>query len=167
MLPKLVASVGQVGGGHCRLHLRCPRERFFASMDAANVDLKAFSEDFYRQDLWRFSSTGAGNAALSQKRDRCMVRVDDFADSRPQRFAHELQQMTQWVVDNLGPAVPMHFTAFHPDWKMRDIRQHPGGQPDACQGHRHQQRRTLCLHRQCSRQQWRQHLVSPMWIVVD
>jgi len=33
----------------------------------------------------------------------------------------ELEQMTQWVVENLGPDVPWHFTAFHPDWRMRDI----------------------------------------------
>ena len=28
--------------------------------------------------------------------------------------------MTRWVVKHLGPDVPIHFTAFHPDWKMRD-----------------------------------------------
>ncbi|MEE8286268.1 MAG: AmmeMemoRadiSam system radical SAM enzyme, partial [Gammaproteobacteria bacterium] len=33
----------------------------------------------------------------------------------------ELREMTQWVVEHLGPDVPMHFTAFHPDWKMRDV----------------------------------------------
>jgi len=35
----------------------------------------------------------------------------------------ELEAMTQWVVENLGPDVPMHFSAFHPDWKMLDKRQ--------------------------------------------
>jgi pyruvate formate lyase activating enzyme len=33
----------------------------------------------------------------------------------------ELEAMTRWVVEHLGPAVPMHFTAFHPDWKMMDV----------------------------------------------
>ena len=33
----------------------------------------------------------------------------------------ELEQMTHWVVDNLGPDVPWHFTAFHPDWRMTDV----------------------------------------------
>jgi pyruvate formate lyase activating enzyme len=28
--------------------------------------------------------------------------------------------MTGWIVEHLGPDVPIHFTAFHPDWKMRD-----------------------------------------------
>jgi len=35
--------------------------------------------------------------------------------------ADEIDQMTQWVVKELGPDVPMHFTAFHPDWKMQDV----------------------------------------------
>ena len=37
----------------------------------------------------------------------------------------ELNEMTSWVVEHLGPDVPMHFTAFHPDWKMRDIQRTP------------------------------------------
>ncbi len=37
----------------------------------------------------------------------------------------EIEELTQWVVERLGPDVPLHFTAFHPDWKMTDTPRTP------------------------------------------
>ncbi|MDX1655614.1 MAG: AmmeMemoRadiSam system radical SAM enzyme, partial [Candidatus Competibacteraceae bacterium] len=98
-----------------------PARAFFAEMDAANVDLKAFTERFY----WKVCG---GHLAPVLETLRYLVHETDVGvelttllipgehDSEA-----ELQEMTQWVVENLGPDVPMHFTAFHPDWKMQDI----------------------------------------------
>ncbi|MDO8330928.1 MAG: AmmeMemoRadiSam system radical SAM enzyme [Fluviicoccus sp.] len=98
-----------------------PREEFFRHMDAANVDLKGFSEDFY------YKTTGAHLQPVLEtlmwlKRETPVwlelttLLIPGLNDSDA-----ELQAMTQWVVEQLGPDVPMHFTAFHPDYKMRDI----------------------------------------------
>jgi pyruvate formate lyase activating enzyme len=97
-----------------------PRAEFYQWMDAANIDLKAFSEDFYHK------ITGGHLQAVLETLlylkhetpvwfELTTLIIPDENDSEA-----ELQAMTQWVVENLGPDVPMHFTAFHPDWKMTD-----------------------------------------------
>lgn len=97
-----------------------PRREFYRYLDAANVDLKGFTEDFYRRlcaaelqpvlDTLRY---------LKQETDvwfELTTLLIPGANDSPE----ELDAMTQWVVENLGPDVPMHFTAFHPDYKMMD-----------------------------------------------
>jgi pyruvate formate lyase activating enzyme len=97
-----------------------PRVEFFAHMDAANVDLKAFTEDFYRHVCG--GQLGAVQETLRYLKHETAVwfelttlLIPDLNDSDA-----ELDRMTSWVVDDLGPDVPMHFTAFHPDFKMMD-----------------------------------------------
>jgi pyruvate formate lyase activating enzyme len=98
-----------------------PRREFYRHMDAANVDLKAFTEEFY----WKLSGAhlqAVLDTLLYLKHETNVwfelttLLIPGHNDSD-----QELEAMTQWVVENLGPDVPMHFTAFHPDWKMRDI----------------------------------------------
>ncbi|MEN8108674.1 MAG: AmmeMemoRadiSam system radical SAM enzyme [Pseudomonadota bacterium] len=97
-----------------------PRREFFHYIDAANVDLKAFSEEFY----WKI--TGAHlqpvldtlvylkqETAVWFELTTLLIPGENDSDA-------ELNEMTAWVVENLGPDLPMHFTAFHPDWKMLD-----------------------------------------------
>jgi pyruvate formate lyase activating enzyme len=97
-----------------------PRREFFAAMDAANVDLKAFSEKFYKEVC--SAELGAVLDTLVYLRHETDVwfeittlLVPDENDSEA-----ELEAMSAWVFENLGPDVPWHFTAFHPDYKMRD-----------------------------------------------
>ena len=98
-----------------------PRQEFFAHMDAANIDLKAFTDDFY------FKLTGAHlqpvlDTLLYLKHEtNVWFELTTLLIPGKNDSDEELHSMTQWVVENLGPDVPMHFTAFHPDWKMRDI----------------------------------------------
>ena len=95
-----------------------PRREFYSKMDAANVDLKAFTEEFY------FRQTGAHLQpvldTLKYLRQETGVWVElttllipGYNDS-----AHEIGQMCEWIVKELGTDVPLHFTAFHPDYKM-------------------------------------------------
>jgi pyruvate formate lyase activating enzyme len=95
-----------------------PRREFFAKMDAANVDLKAFTEEFY------FKQTGAHLQpvldTLKYLRQETNVWIElttllipGYNDS-----AHEIGQMCEWIAKELGTDVPLHFTAFHPDYKM-------------------------------------------------
>jgi len=98
-----------------------PRREFFAAMDAANIDLKAFSEDFYRRQCsGELEPVKQTLEYLAQKTDVWIelttLLIPGLNDSPP-----ELDDMTAWVVDRLGPEVPMHFSAFHPAHKLRDI----------------------------------------------
>ena len=102
-----------------------PRREFYAHMDAANVDLKGFSEDFY-QKLCAGELQPVLETLLYLKHETevwfelTTLLIPGWNDSTA-----ELEEMTAWVVENLGPDVPMHFTAFHPDYKMRDLPRTP------------------------------------------
>ncbi|WP_027708077.1 AmmeMemoRadiSam system radical SAM enzyme [Zooshikella ganghwensis] len=97
-----------------------PRVPFFAAMDAANVDLKGFTERFYKKIC------GGALAPVLETLEYLYHETDVWFEITTLLIPDEndsdaeLQEMTQWVVEHLGPEVPMHFTAFHPDWKMLD-----------------------------------------------
>ena len=95
-------------------------------MDAANVDLKAFTEAFYRNVC-----SGALAAVLEtleylHHETTVWLEITTLLIPGENDSDDELDRMTRWVVDRLGPDVPMHFTAFHPDWKMLDKPATPG-----------------------------------------
>jgi pyruvate formate lyase activating enzyme len=102
-----------------------PRRAFFAKMDATNVDLKAFTDDFY------FNLTGARlQPVLDTLKYLCQetdvwVEITTLLIPGKNDSDDEILAMSQWIHRELGGAVPLHFTAFHPDWKMRDIRATP------------------------------------------
>ena len=96
------------------------REELFAHMDAANVDLKAFTEGFYR-------GTCAGHLQpVLETLEYIVHETDVWLEITTLLIPglndgdDELDELTRWVADRLGPSVPLHFTAFHPDWKLRD-----------------------------------------------
>jgi pyruvate formate lyase activating enzyme len=97
------------------------REEFFADMDAANVDLKAFSEDFY------FRLTGGHLEPVLDTLKYLRHETDIWLELTTLIIPghndsdEELGRLTRWVVDELGPDVPLHFSAFHPDYKMTDV----------------------------------------------
>jgi pyruvate formate lyase activating enzyme len=96
-----------------------PRAEFYRHIDAANVDLKGFTEDFYRHTCG--AELGAVLDTLRYLHETDVwfelttLLIPGLNDSPA-----ELDAMTSWVVENLGPDVPMHFTAFHPDYRMLD-----------------------------------------------
>jgi pyruvate formate lyase activating enzyme len=98
-----------------------PRKEFFQYMDAANIDLKAFTEDFY------FHLTGAHLQPVLDTIEYVANKTDVWLELTTLLIPgkndsdEELDRMTRWVVDSVGPDVPMHFSAFHPDWKMNDV----------------------------------------------
>jgi len=104
-----------------------PRAEFFAWMDAANIDLKGFSDAFYRRlSTARLQPVLETLEYLAHETDvwfeltTLLIPGENDSDA-------ELEAMTQWVVEHLGPDVPMHFTAFHPDYKMLDLPRTPPG----------------------------------------
>jgi len=98
-----------------------PRAEFYRYMDAANVDLKAFTEDFYHK------ITGSHLAPVLETLEYIKHETDVWLELTTLLIPgkndseKEINEMTAWVVEKLGPDVPMHFSAFHPDWKMQDV----------------------------------------------
>jgi pyruvate formate lyase activating enzyme len=96
-----------------------PRAEFFGHIDAANVDLKGFSEDFYRKvcgaELEEVLETLSYLATTDVWVELTTLLIPGLNDS-----SQEVEAMCRWVEANMGPDVPMHFTAFHPDFKMLD-----------------------------------------------
>ncbi len=96
-----------------------PREAFFGAMDAANVDLKAFTERFYRELCGARLQPVLDTLLYLKRETDVWFELTTLLIPGENDSPAELDAMTQWVVENLGPDVPMHFSAFHPDWKMR------------------------------------------------
>jgi pyruvate formate lyase activating enzyme len=97
------------------------RADFYSHVDAANVDLKAFTEDFY----WK--QTGAHLEAVKEtlvylaKETKVWLEITTLLIPGLNDSDAELEALTGWVRGALGPDVPLHFSAFHPDYKLKDI----------------------------------------------
>jgi pyruvate formate lyase activating enzyme len=96
-----------------------PRAEFYRHIDAANVDLKAFTEQFY------YKICGGALAPVLEtleylKGTDVWFEITTLLIPGENDSDDELDRLTQWVAERLGCDVPLHFTAFHPDWKMRD-----------------------------------------------
>jgi pyruvate formate lyase activating enzyme len=98
-----------------------PRAEFYHHMDAANVDLKAFTEDFYREIAKGRLDPVLDTLRYIKHETEVWLEITTLIIPGKNDGDSELERMTQWVVDQLGPDVPIHFTAFHPDWKMLDV----------------------------------------------
>ncbi|MCK5394658.1 MAG: AmmeMemoRadiSam system radical SAM enzyme, partial [Gammaproteobacteria bacterium] len=98
-----------------------PRKEFFQYMDAANVDLKAFTEEFYWKITGGHLQPILDTLIYLKHETDVWVETTTLLIPGKNDSEEELNEMTRWVVDNLGPDVPMHFTAFHPSWKMMDV----------------------------------------------
>ncbi|MCG8546523.1 MAG: AmmeMemoRadiSam system radical SAM enzyme, partial [Alphaproteobacteria bacterium] len=102
-----------------------PRVELYRHMDAVNIDLKAFTEGFYK----RLCTASLGPVLdtlvyLKHETDVWLeittLLIPDENDSEA-----ELTAMCEWIVENLGPGVPLHFSAFHPDYRMLDTPRTP------------------------------------------
>ena len=97
-----------------------PRREFYRWMDAANVDLKAFTERFYRQVCGGELAPVLDTLVYLARETDVWFELTTLLIPGENDSDEELDEMTRWVVAELGPEVPMHFTAFHPDFKMMD-----------------------------------------------
>ena len=95
-----------------------PRAEFYRSIDAANVDLKAFTERFYQQLCSAHLQPVLDTLIYLKHETNVWFEITNLLIPGENDSDQELHEMTQWVVENLGPDVPMHFSAFHPDYKM-------------------------------------------------
>jgi len=97
-----------------------PRAEFFLHMDAANVDLKAFTEGFYHQLCGGHLQPVLDTLEYLKRETEVWFEITTLLIPGENDADEELEAMTRWLVEHLGPDVPVHFTAFHPDWKLLD-----------------------------------------------
>jgi pyruvate formate lyase activating enzyme len=98
-----------------------PRKEFFAHMDAANVDLKAFTEDFYHKLTGGHLQPVLDTLEYIHNETDCWLEVTTLLIPGHNDSEQEIQRLCEWYMQHLGPDVPLHFSAFHPDYKMTDV----------------------------------------------
>jgi pyruvate formate lyase activating enzyme len=96
------------------------REELFGCMDAANVDLKAFTDRFYHKVCGGRLEPVLDTLAWLKHETNVWLEITTLLIPGENDGDDEIEALSRWVRERLGPDVPLHFTAFHPDWKMRD-----------------------------------------------
>jgi AmmeMemoRadiSam system radical SAM enzyme/AmmeMemoRadiSam system protein B/AmmeMemoRadiSam system protein A len=96
------------------------RGEFFAHMDAANVDLKAFTDEFYRKQTFSRLDPVLDTLRWLKRETNVWFEITNLMIPGENDAPDETAALCDWVLEHLGPDVPLHFTAFHPDFKMRD-----------------------------------------------
>ena len=97
-----------------------PRRELYKYMDAANVDLKAFTEEFYKQITIGHLQPVLDTLEYLKHETKVWFEITTLLIPGENDSEKEIEELTQWVMEHLGPDVPLHFTAFHPDFKMLD-----------------------------------------------
>lgn len=97
-----------------------PRRELYAHMDAANVDLKGFTEDFYKRVAIGHLEPVLDTLVYLRHETDVWFEITTLLIPGLNDSDAELDAMTAWIAEHLGVDVPLHFTAFHPDFKMLD-----------------------------------------------
>jgi pyruvate formate lyase activating enzyme len=98
-----------------------PRVDFYSRMDAANVDLKAFTEEFYRKQTASSLEPVKETLVYLVKHTSVWTEITTLLIPGLNDGDRELTELSTWIASALGPDVPLHFSAFHPDHKMTDV----------------------------------------------
>lgn len=102
-----------------------PREDFFRYIDAANIDLKAFDQGFYKKICGGELEPVLDTLKYLVHETHVWVEITTLLIPDHNDSEEEIQQMTQWIAEHLGTNIPLHFTAFHPDYKMDKVSHTP------------------------------------------
>jgi pyruvate formate lyase activating enzyme len=97
-----------------------PRAEFYRHIDAANVDLKAFTEEFYFKITKSHLAPVLETLEYLKHETKTWVEITTLLIPGENDSPKEIELLSRWVVDKLGPDVPLHFSAFHPDYRMLD-----------------------------------------------
>jgi pyruvate formate lyase activating enzyme len=114
------------------------RKDFFGAMDAANVDLKGFTDEFYHKLCFARLDPVLETLRFLRNETDVWFEVTTLLIPGKNDSPEEIDRLSEWFVENLGPDVPLHFTAFHPDFKMTDLPRTPG---ETCRRARDQAKR--------------------------
>ncbi len=109
----VAVTAGEIG--------EAPRREFFEHIDAANVDLKAFTDEFYRRQCKGDLKTVLETLAYVRHHTRTWLEITTLLIPGLNDSDEEIAAECRWIAAELGADVPLHFTAFHPDYLMRDV----------------------------------------------
>ncbi len=98
-----------------------PRREFYAKMDAANVDLKGFTEEFYHRYTFSHLQPVLDTLTYLVQETKVWLEVTTLLIPGLNDSEAEVARLSEWFAGHLGPSVPLHFSAFHPDFKMLDV----------------------------------------------
>ena len=96
------------------------RPEVFRYIDAANVDLKAFTENFYRKLTFSHLEPVLDTLRWLKRETDIWFEITNLMIPGENDDVDETKRLCDWIVENLGDSVPLHFTAFHPDFKLMD-----------------------------------------------
>jgi len=96
------------------------RPEVFRFIDAANVDLKAFTENFYRKLTFSHLDPVLDTLRWLKRESDIWFEITNLMIPGENDAVDETKRLCDWIVENLGDSVPLHFTAFHPDFKLID-----------------------------------------------
>jgi pyruvate formate lyase activating enzyme len=97
-----------------------PRAEFFAHMDAVNVDLKGFTEAFYKKLCTAALAPVLETLEYVKHETDVWLEITTLLIPGENDSPAEIEALGTWIMEHLGPDVPLHFSAFHPAWKMLD-----------------------------------------------
>jgi pyruvate formate lyase activating enzyme len=95
-----------------------PAREFFSHMDATNIDLKAFTEDFYKKITGSHLQPVLDTLRYVKKETSTWLEITCLLIPGENDGEAEIDAASKWIMDNLGPDVPVHYSAFFPAWKM-------------------------------------------------
>ena len=98
-----------------------PRREFYSKMDAANVDLKGFTDDFYVKLTGSRLQPVLDTLKYLRHETAVWFEITTLLIPTKNDSDDELYQLSKWVAKELGDDIPLHFTAFHPDYKLDDL----------------------------------------------
>ena len=119
------------------------RKDFYSVMDAANIDLKAFTERFYHKLCFAALEPVKETLVYLKRETNVWFEVTTLLIPGENDSVEEVDRLCDWFIGALGPDVPLHFTAFHPDFRMQDT---PSTPPETCQRAREQAKRHGIFH---------------------
>ncbi len=97
-----------------------PRATFFGLMDATNIDLKSFRETFYRRLCGVHLQPVLETIEYVHRRTSCWLELTTLVIPGQNDSPAEIRELAEWVLAHLGPDVPLHVSAFYPNYHMRD-----------------------------------------------
>ena len=137
-----------------------PRAEFFRHMDAANIDLKGFTEHFYKSLCSAQLGPVLDTLAYLKQETNVWFEITTLLIPGENNSPAEIEALSRWVIERLGPDVPLHFTAFHPDWKMLDKSATPASTLRSGTAYRSGCGPPLRIHRKHARRRGAEHILS-------
>ena len=101
------------------------REDFFKNLDAVNIDLKSFSQEFYRKLCFADLKDVLETIKYVHDHTGTWMELTNLVIPNNNDSLDEFKSMSDWILNNLGDSVPIHFSAFHPDYKMMNLPRTP------------------------------------------